>query len=181
MKIETQSSAVLAAWQICLEEHLEQGVPPLVALGARELTPENLPALQAVTQMTTNPAGLERLNLAVGGDGVLWLAALHQQNPVHLSASTGMTALHYTGPDVATHLAGLNLLADPAVALDPAQPPAGFHWLLNPTHHPGAVGPWDWLFMAEEDAISNPGHPDGILAYLGLLLVVALLIATLLL
>jgi hypothetical protein len=208
--IELDTATILPQWTHLAEESLEAGQVPLLVLGDSGLGLDGLPGLLALPGVDAGRTGLAQPVALVGGEASLWfLALLHRRRMAHSRAS-GEAAQRvqaiqgrippalFTGPDTATHAAGLNLagqalLSSPLGTNTPAvdeSAPLGLAWQLLPTHRTGAMNRWAWLPFeslptpdsAQPDQADtlDPSHPLAMwTAYVGLLLALGMVLAAL--
>ncbi|RIK40185.1 MAG: hypothetical protein DCC55_15820 [Chloroflexi bacterium] len=142
------------SWKGMLEVALEKGQNPLLNLGAGAGLLESLPVLVALHAFAQERRDITSPTVVVGGAPVAWLAALLHEPGSALHPSPPLQVV-YGGPDVATHIASVELLAPPAHG---AQIPAGLMTLLAPATQTGALL-WETLplaFAATPGATAQP-------------------------
>lgn len=170
------------SWQNRIEVALESGQNPLLNLGAGAGLLESIPVLVAFHAFAQERRDLTAPTVVVGGAPVLWLASLlHEPRPAPNSSPP--LQVIFGGPDVATHIASVEMLGPPTPA---PQVPAGLATLVAPATQSGA---WLWatlpLAVAEiPDANAQPTSTavagDSWLGWLGSGLALLLVILALL-
>ena len=143
-------------WTDAVEIGLENGRSPLFHLGAGLSLLENLPTLVALHAFAHERSDVTAPTAVIGGQPLLWLAALMQEREAQ-SASTPPITVVFAGPDLATEIAGVELLAQPT--RDTIVPP-GFAPLLAPSEQAGAPL-WESLPLLLAQESSAPPPADG--------------------
>lgn len=147
-------------WQRVIELALERGQTPLLNLGAGAGLLENIPMLVALHAFAQARRDVAAPTVVAGGAPVIWLAAL-----LHDSEGGPETGLLpgpplrvvYSGPDLATQSATIDLLAQPAAN---AQLSSGLANLLAPETQSGAPL-WETLPLLLAATVAERVQPTG--------------------
>jgi hypothetical protein len=147
-------------WAAQIEADLEAGQSPLLNLGAGNGLLENLPALVALHAFAAGRHDLAAPTVLVGGNPLLWLAALLHTADGIGSHSPPFTLL-YSGPDLATQIASSGaIMAAHQLVQQPHELPAAWTTLLAPGRQAGAPL-WETLPLAvAQSTTPAPAEPD---------------------
>lgn len=188
MLYQNDADRVAHQWQGQLDESLEAGETFWLEGGLSPRTMDNLPALTALAALAHQRSDVTTPGFFVGGDGVLWTAALLSQTTSTAASSPPSLALLYGGADSATYMATLATLSAPSAhtrrRAATGLPVEMQGWLL-PASQPGAVPLWSFLpFVlapqATPDTITATSTPgEAWLPWLTLLVVIGLIITAL--
>ncbi len=134
-------------WHKHIEQKVEEGVTPILDLGASSLTTQSTASLLALQLLAARRVDAAHPVVTVGGPGATWLAALLQPAAPRQARGVVQPAVLFTGIAPVEHMASLALLgaaldaraADGAGAADLAAP------IFQPQSRPGAPTPWETL------------------------------------
>lgn len=149
------------AWQRQLDESLEAGETLWLEGGLSRRAVDHLSMLLALDRFARQRADVTMPGLVIGGDGVVWTAALQHDASERNVGLSPAVALLYSGADSATYMAALATLPGPSTHTrrqDATGLPAGMQAPLLPGSQPGAIPPWSSLpfILAEQaNAASN--------------------------
>ena len=171
------AQGVAEEWRRLLDLALETGESPLFGGGASSGGLTSLQAVQALAVLDAERQDGATPALVLGGTSPLWLAALWLVPEPQ--ARTFPTAIFYSAPDRATHLAAQTTLETRRSPF--YQRPANLPAWAQPDAAPASASaiPEGW----ETDPLTRfqrPGQRDGWLAWGGLVAAVALLLIALL-
>jgi hypothetical protein len=177
------------AWQGLIELALERGQTPLLNLGAGAGLLENIPTLVALHAFAQTRRDLATPLVVAGGAPIIWLAALlHdvETGPDRDPTQSPPLQVVYSGPDLATQSATIELFAHPGASSQIPQTPPGLANLLAPASQGGAPL-WETLplFLAATPAgdpqpTPTPAPGDPWLGWFGVGLTLLLVILALL-
>jgi len=155
------AAGVAQAWQAQLEESLEAGEMLWLESGLSRQTVAHLPMLPALAQLAHQRNDVTTPGLFLGGDGVLWTAALMSHAVERTSGVSPALTLHYGGADQASYLATLATLPAPSTHTRRQRTtslPVGMQSPLLPTSQPGAPPPWSALPFILTEQANAAGH-----------------------
>jgi hypothetical protein len=167
--------SIATAWREALDLSLETGEAPVYTIDASADALAGQAAMLALVLLEAGRKDLAAPQLAVGGTGTLWLAALWQPRPANAPARTPPTITAYTAPDRATHLAALTTWDTRRSAYHrrPQQLPPWVPLEAAPETNPAAPERWESIPLAR---FSTRTGRDGWLAWAGVVMAVALLL-----
>lgn len=165
MLYQNNAASIAQAWQGQLDESLEAGETLWLEGGLSRRTVDHLPMLLALDHFARQRADLTTPALLIGGEGVVWTAALlSQATAPGVSPAPALTLL-YGGADQAGYMAALATLPGPSTHTrrqDAIGLPVGMQAQLLPSSLPGAVPGWSSLpFLLAGQAITATVNDGG--------------------
>lgn len=156
------NDAVIAqTWQGQLDESLEAGETLWLEGGLSRRTVDHLAMLLALDLLARQRADVTTPGLFLGGDGVVWTAALLRgASESRAGLSPGLTLL-YGGADPASYLAALATLPGPSAHTRRQAAtglPVGMQASLLPTSQPGVAPAWAALPFVLGGQATAAGH-----------------------
>lgn len=187
---QNDTTKMAQAWQAQLAESLEAGEMLWLESGLSRQTVAHLPMLPALDQLAHQRNDVTTPGLFLGGDGVVWTAALMSQATERTRGDSPALTLHYGGADQATYLASMATLPAPSTHTRRQRTtglPVGMQAPLLPTSQPGAPPTWSTLplLLAEQANAASQEHTSADeaslpwLSWLTILVVISLLITAL--
>lgn len=180
MIINRRGDDIVRQWQNELDLGLETGDPPLLNLNAGRSGLDSLPAILAFDRLEQVRRDMAPPLAAAGGVSLTWLLALlHARDAATpLRSQGGVVA--YSGPDAATHAAGLATLGNDVAGLErqAGDLSPAFKPVFEPNTLSGAQ-PWELLPFALVGQGENLPR-DGWTAWVAVVAVLMLLIFALL-
>jgi|688.fasta_scaffold164294_2 hypothetical protein len=187
MLYPNDAAVIAQRWQGQLDESLEAGETLWIEGGLSRRTVDHLPLLLALDQFARQRADVTTPGLFVGGDGIVWSAALLSQVAAPNASPTTALTLLYGGADQASYLATLATLPGPSTHTR-RQAATGLlvgmqaHFL--PASQPGAAPAWSALPFALAERSSSQASEQSSggetwLPWLTILVVIGLIITAL--
>lgn len=161
MLYQNDTTRMAQAWQGQLEESLEAGEMLWLESGLSRQTVAHLPMLLALEQLARQRTDLTTPGLFLGGDGLVWTAALMSQAIEQTRGGSPALTLGYGGADQASYMAMLATL--PGLSTHTRQQrvtglPVGMQAQFLPTRQPGAIPPWSSLPFVLAQQATSPAH-----------------------
>jgi hypothetical protein len=187
MLYPNDAAVIAQRWQGSLDESLEAGETLWLEGGLSRRTVDHLPLLLALESFARQRADVTTPGLFVGGDGIVWTAALLSQATARNASPTAALTLLYGGADQASYLATLATLPGPSTHTRRQHVtglPVGMQAHLLPASQPGAAPAWSALpfALAEQPSSHAPAQTssgEAWLPWLTILVVIGLIITAL--
>ena len=188
MLYQNNANHMAQQWQRQVEESLEAGEALWLEGGLSQRAIDHIFTLTALDTLARQRSDVTAPGLFVGGDGILWAAALMSRATDSADRSTPALTLFYGGADQATYMATLATLPAPSLhtrRYHATGVPAGMQSWLLPASQPGAAPFWSSLpFILNVQTSPNPlpAQPttsEAWLPWLTLLVVIGLVITAL--
>lgn len=187
MLYQNDAAVIAQRWQGQLDESLEAGETLWLEGGLSRRAVDQLPMLLALDLLARQRADVTTPGLFIGGDGVVWTAALLSRASEHSAGLSPAFTLLYGGADQASTMAALATLPGPSAHTrrqGAAGLPVGMQAHLLPTSQPGVAPAWSalpFVLGGEATAASHvrAGDGDAWLPWLTILTVIGLIITAL--
>lgn len=165
MLYQSNAANVAQAWQGQLEESLEAGEMLWLEGGLSRRTIDQLSMLLALDLFARQRVDVTTPGLFIGGDGVVWTAALLSGATERRTGSAPALTLRYGGADSAGYMAALAILPGPSAHARRQKViglPPGMQAPLLPINHPGLAPTWSSLpFVLTAQATTTGNDPAG--------------------
>jgi hypothetical protein len=184
---QNDETTVAQAWQAQVEESLEAGEMLWLEGSLSRRTVDRLPLLLALDLLARQRTDVTAPGLFLGGDGVVWTAALMRQAAEGTGRVSPTLTLSYGGADPVSYMAALATLPGPSAHTrrqGATGLPVGMQAQLLPTSQPGAPPPWSSLpFLLAEQATAAASDravvAEAWLPWVTILVVIGLLLTAL--
>ncbi len=187
MLYPSNATSVAQAWQGQLDESLEAGETLWLEGGLSRRAIDQLPMLLALDHFARQRADLTTPGLLLGGDGVMWTAALLSGATERRTGLAPALTIRYGGADPASYMATLATLSGPSAHTrrhEATGLPVSMQALLLPTSQPGIAPacfslPFVLTGQATTPSSDQTGDTETWLPWLTVLVVIGAIITAL--